>query len=128
MITSFPTADEVSASAVHLSDRQVHNLVHVFKLLADDTRMRILLYLSRTREMHVRELCKRLNQSQPAVSHHLALLREARLIAMRREGRHNFYCLKPRRFEQVVKSFRTAVRTREEDVGANGHGLNLATL
>ena len=35
----------------------------------------------------------RLSQSQPAVSHHLALLRHGGIIAPRRQGKNNFYSL-----------------------------------
>ena len=46
------------------------------------------------RERNVSELCASLGtQSQPAVSHHLALLRHGRLIEPRRSGKHNFYGL-----------------------------------
>ncbi len=64
--------------------------------------MRILLFLTRTPELHVRALCDLLDQSQPAVSHHLALLRNAQLIELRREGKHNYYHLVPERFQQVL--------------------------
>ena len=69
------------------------DLVQVFKLLSDETRLRILLYLMRDRELHVTALCDKLRQSQPAVSHHLALLRVAGLIEARRDGKHNFYSI-----------------------------------
>ena len=46
------------------------------------------------KERNVSELCADLGtQSQPAVSHHLALLRHGRLIEPRRSGKHNFYAL-----------------------------------
>ena len=46
------------------------------------------------KERNVTELCADLGtQSQPAVSHHLALLRHGRLIEPRRSGKHNFYGL-----------------------------------
>lgn len=85
-----------------VSDGAVKDLARVFKLLADETRLRILLYLSQRSELHVRALCDRLQQSQPAVSHHLALLRGAGLIESRREGKHNFYHLMPERFETLL--------------------------
>ena len=44
-------------------------------------------------EQHVGTLCVRLSQSQPAVSHHLALLRHGRIIAPRRQDANNFYGL-----------------------------------
>ena len=36
---------------------------------------------------------RQLSQSQPAVSHHLALLRHGGIIAPRRQGKNNFYSL-----------------------------------
>jgi ArsR family transcriptional regulator, arsenate/arsenite/antimonite-responsive transcriptional repressor len=78
------------------------NLVEVFKLLADETRLQILFLLQQRRELNVRGLCHALKQSQPAVSHHLAVLRLAGLIEMRRDGKHNFYRLIPQRFEEVA--------------------------
>lgn len=77
-------------------------LVELFKLLADETRLRILLLLQRS-ELNVGTLCQLLRQSQPAVSHHLALLRSAGLIEMRRDGKHNFYRLLPQRFEETLR-------------------------
>jgi ArsR family transcriptional regulator, arsenate/arsenite/antimonite-responsive transcriptional repressor len=78
------------------------NLVGMFKLLADETRLQILFLLQQKRELNVRALCHVLKQSQPAVSHHLAMLRLSGLIEMRRDGKHNFYHLVPERFEQVA--------------------------
>jgi ArsR family transcriptional regulator len=66
-------------------------LTQVFKLLADESRLRILLTISREGETHVTALCDMLGQSQPAVSHHLTLLRMAGLVGYRREGKFNFY-------------------------------------
>ena len=73
-----------------------------FKLLADETRLRVLMALLREGESHVSALCERLGQSQPAVSHHLALLREAEIVEVRREGKHNFYSVRRSHFERVM--------------------------
>jgi DNA-binding transcriptional ArsR family regulator len=81
----------VAASIPAVSEEAVRDLSQVFKLLSDETRLRILLYLAQNEELHVTDLCSRLAQSQPAVSHHLALLRVSGLIEARREGKHNFY-------------------------------------
>ncbi len=77
-------------------------LVQVFKLLADETRLKILFLLGREKELHVSALCERLGQSQPAVSHHLALLRVAGLIEPRRDGKHNFYSIQQNRFHDIM--------------------------
>ena len=91
------------------------DLVRVFKLLSDETRLRILLYLAREGELHVTALCKRLEQSQPAVSHHLALLRNAEIIEPRRDGKHNFYSIRQQRFVGLLEEFFATVRDPETD-------------
>ncbi len=80
----------------------VDKLARLFKLLADETRLRILYLLTESSELHVRALCDLLDESQPAVSHHLALLRSAGLIDRRRQGKHNYYTLRARRFTDLV--------------------------
>ena len=78
------------------------DLVQLFKLLGDETRVKVLHYLMQRDELNVRTLCKLLGQSQPAVSHHLALLREDGIIACRRDGKHNFYHIVPKRFQTYL--------------------------
>lgn len=79
------------------------DLVQFFKLLADETRLKILFFLFRRGELNVRTLCGLLRQSQPAVSHHLALLRVDGLIDCRRDGKHNYYRLLPDRINALVE-------------------------
>ncbi|RUL89745.1 ArsR/SmtB family transcription factor [Tautonia sociabilis] len=85
-----------------VSDHSVRELAQVFKLMSDETRLRILLYLARNGELHVTDLCHRLDQSQPAVSHHLALLRVSGLIESRREGKHNYYSVRADQFGELL--------------------------
>lgn len=89
------------------------DLVQVFKLLSDETRLRILLYLMREGELHVTALCAKLGQSQPAVSHHLALLRVAGLIEARRDGKHNFYSICRNHFHQLMEQLFSNIRDPE---------------
>lgn len=91
-----------------VSDQVVRDLAQVFKLMSDETRLRILLYLAQNGELHVTDLCNRLGQSQPAVSHHLALLRVSGLIESRREGKHNFYSVRTEHFGHLLKSLLSA--------------------
>jgi DNA-binding transcriptional ArsR family regulator len=64
----------------------------LLKHVSDPTRLQVILILSEG-ERHVGALCSQLSQSQPAVSHHLALLRHGNIIAPRRQGKNNFYSL-----------------------------------
>jgi len=84
------------------SEQAIREVANVFKLLSDETRLRILAYLAQHGELHVTDLCDRLKQSQPAVSHHLALLRVSGLIEPRREGKHNFYSVRADAFGELL--------------------------
>ena len=93
---------QMSSELKMLPDESVKQLVQLFKLLADETRMRILHLLHQADELNVLELCNLLDQRQPSVSHHLALLRVAGLIDMRRDGKHNYYRVVPKEFETLI--------------------------
>jgi DNA-binding transcriptional ArsR family regulator len=64
----------------------------LLKQVSDATRLQVILMLAEG-EKHVGALSENLNMSQPAVSHHLALLRHSRIITPRRQGKNNFYAL-----------------------------------
>jgi len=68
------------------------DLAQTFQLLDDPTRIRILHALS-IDELCVSALAELLAMSQSAVSHQLRLLRDRRLVAVRREGRRSYYSL-----------------------------------
>jgi len=100
-----PSGDDtrsVLPALATLPAETARDLVQLFKLLADETRLRILYYLMQQDELNVRTLCRLLGQSQPAVSHHLALLRVAGIIECRRDGKHNFYHLVPKRCQAYL--------------------------
>jgi DNA-binding transcriptional ArsR family regulator len=64
----------------------------LLKHVSDPTRLQVILTLVEG-EQHVGALCAQLSQSQPAVSHHLALLRHGGIITPRRQGKNNIYSL-----------------------------------
>ncbi len=67
--------------------------VQFFQALADETRLRMVLLLATRRELAVCEMVQVLRESQPKISRHLAFLREARLVDMRRHAQWVFYRL-----------------------------------
>jgi len=91
-----------ASAAASSADTTHKELIQLFKLLADETRLSVVQLLLEAEEYHVRALCDMLSQSQPAVSHHLALLRRAGLIECRRAGKHNFYRLTPQKLEGLL--------------------------
>lgn len=68
------------------------NSVLFSKAIADDTRQKVMNLVCCT-WLPVNEIVAKLDVSQPTVSHHLAILREAGLVNVREEGKQTFYTL-----------------------------------
>ena len=68
---------------------------HLFRALADPTRRAIYEQLTRQGEQTVHALTRCAGVSQPAVSKHLTVLKRARLVRHRREGRETHYRAHP---------------------------------
>jgi len=66
------------------------------KALADETRQKIM-KICCCNWLSVNEIVERLNVTQPTVSHHLSILREAGLVEVREEGKQTFYKLNQKR-------------------------------
>lgn len=66
-----------------------------FKMLADSTRMRCLMLMQAEGELCVCEFTHALNLSQPKISRHLAHLREAGVLVVRRQGTWMYYRINP---------------------------------
>ncbi len=77
----------------------------IFGVISDATRRDILLVLLERHqhggEISVSEIVAQLELSQPTVSKHLKVLREAELVTVREEGQHRFYSLDPEPLEMV---------------------------
>jgi len=94
--TKVSPLSEVRRSTFRLdipSDDTIRRAAVKLDMISDPTRLKTVLILA-IEERNVTELCVDLgSQSQPAVSHHLSILRHERLVETRRDGKHNFYRL-----------------------------------
>ena len=73
-------------------EEQLFDLAELFKVFGDSTRVRILFVLFEA-EMCVCDIAQLLGMSQSAISHQLAVLKKAKLVKYRREGKTVFYAL-----------------------------------
>ena len=92
------------------------NPVEFAKAIADETRQKIM-GLCCCEELSVNEIVEQTSVSQPTVSHHLAILREADLVTTREEGKQTFYSLNQERVafccEQLMVKFAPETETTE---------------
>jgi len=88
-------------------------LAELFKVLGDPSRLRILTALGAA-ELCVCDLATVLEMSQSAISHQLAVLRGARLVRARREGKSMFYSLDDEHVRGIVGLASTHLAERKE--------------
>jgi DNA-binding transcriptional ArsR family regulator len=84
-----------------LDSQFVELVVEVFSMLADATRVRVILAL-RDGELPVNRLAEVVDKSPAAVSQHLAKLRLARIVTTRQEGQRVFYRLENEHASKLV--------------------------
>ena len=77
---------------LNINEESADRWANFFKVLSDETRLRILMLLSQ-KELCVCEMCQILNLSQPKISRHLAKMRDLNLIRYQKEGQWTFYYL-----------------------------------
>jgi DNA-binding transcriptional ArsR family regulator len=99
-----PTKTAKVKNETLLRTKTMQRAAILLKQVSDPTRLQVVSLLSE-RERHVGGLCDEFNMSQPAVSHHLALLRHGGIIDRRRQGKNNFYSLTDTgyRLSEIVK-------------------------
>ena len=74
------------------SDQELYDLADFFKVFGDTTRIKII-YALLKEEMCVCDISKLLGMNQSAISHQLRVLRQARIVKFRKEGRVVYYSL-----------------------------------
>ena len=82
-------------------ESELLDLVDLFKAFADGTRMKILYALFEA-EMCVCDIAQLLGISQSAISHQLRIIKQARLVKNRREGKTVYYSLADEYIKQIV--------------------------
>src|SRR5438309_1700743 len=81
--------------------RDSERLAAIFKALADPTRVAIVNRLSAAESVCVCDLTEAFDLSQPTVSHHLRILRDAGLVEAERHGTWAYYRLVPETIDQL---------------------------
>ena len=82
----------------------IGDMCDFFNILGDPTRLKILLLIDNNTTMCVYDIASKLEMTKSAVSHQLALLRQARLISSKKEGKEVFYSLQDDHIKTVVET------------------------
>lgn len=82
-------------------DEKLYDLAELFKIFGDSTRIRIL-YVLFEAEMCVCDIAEVLNMTQSAISHQLRLLKQAKLVKYRRDGKTVYYSLADEHVRTII--------------------------
>lgn len=85
-----------------MSHEEFETLLRFFKVLANESRLKILGLLA-NQERSVGELAKMLDLKEPTISHHLALMKGLGLVTARAEGTTRIYRLEPKSLEGLSR-------------------------
>ena len=81
-------------------DEKLYDLAELFKVFGDTTRIKII-YALFQEEMCVCDIADLLNMTQSAISHQLRVLKQARLVKFRKEGKVVYYSLDDNHINQI---------------------------
>jgi ArsR family transcriptional regulator len=82
-------------------DEALYDLADFFKIFGDSTRIKIL-YGLLSSEMCVQDLAELLDMNQSAISHQLRILKQAKVVKYRKDGKYVFYSLDDEHVSQIV--------------------------
>ena len=95
-------------------EKPIYEVSELFKVFGDSTRSRIICALH-IEELCVNDLSALLNMTQSAVSHQLRILRQARLVKSRKDGRVVYYSLDDAHIDEIFAlAFAHIMEEREE--------------
>ena len=80
---------------------RLYDLSEVFRVFGDSTRIRIL-YALLEGELCVCDIAEILNMTQSAISHQLRIIKQARLVKARRDGKTIFYSLADDHVKEII--------------------------
>ena len=94
---------ETKMDSNEISDIEVlFDLADLFKVFGDSTRLRIMVTISEN-EMSVLNIAETLNMEQSTISHQLRVLRQNKLVRVRREGKQIYYSLDDDHVKKIIE-------------------------
>jgi ArsR family transcriptional regulator len=105
----------MAASDALPAESELKDVAELYKLFSDYSRVRIL-YLLAEHELCVCDLTELMHINQSAISNHLRLLRNGKLVKARREGKNVYYSLADSHVETILKNGLEHIREDKGDL------------
>ena len=99
----------------HLFDPEINTWANLFKALGHPARLSIVMYLVQKRECVCTEIIDEIRLSQPTISRHLRVLKDANLIQGNISGPHVCYCINP----EIMRNLETFLHIENQKINDN---------
>lgn len=106
--------DRVNRVREKINKTDFQNMTQIFKVLADQTRLKVAYALCDEEELCVCDVANIIGSTMATASHHLRLLRDMGIAMYRKEGKLVFYSLEDEQLKQMI---RLAIEHQKEGVG-----------
>ena len=100
------------AKKKEITQEMNRSLAEMFKVFADETRLRIICSLL-NEELCVCDLCELLNLNQSTVSHQLQILRTSKLVKYRKEGKQVYYTSEDEHIDAILRMAIAHIKEKE---------------
>ena len=101
-------------------EETLYGLAELFKVFGDSTRVRILWALDEA-EMCVCDIAVLLNMTQSAISHQLRVLKQARLVKNRKDGKVVYYSLDDEHVKAIFNQGLIHINENKDEEGYHGN-------
>ena len=96
-----PNYQKINNKKQEIELNRIEELSNIFKILSDNTRLKIVCALLNT-EIRVSDISNKLNINRTTVSHQLKILRDNNLVKCTRKGLEKYYSLRNPHIEQII--------------------------
>ena len=100
----------------HIHQELIPRAASFFKVVGDETRMKILCTIARE-ELCVNDIAEKVAMTKSAVSHQLKLLKDEDLVKSRRDGKNIFYSLDDQHVLDIIEIAFTHIEHKSHDEG-----------
>lgn len=116
--------DKIKQVSEHMPDEdELYDLAELFKIFGDSTRIRILYVLFES-EVCVCDLAEMLHMNQSAISHQLKILKQAKLVTGRREGKSVIYSLADEHVRTIIDQEENILKNKKMEEWIMKKNLN----
>ena len=95
----------IDKESCSINGHSLDELLELMRAFSDETRQKIILYCFYEKEVCANDIAKQFTLSRPTISHHLNLMKRAKLLNSRKEGKEVYYSVNKEYIVSLLEAF-----------------------